>query len=586
MRHEPSNHLGRRARVNLEAKFLLLTLFVAGLFLVVTNSSLVNNFNYMDTMTSHKLKSEFLRSTDTTPKPIQVARQEYEKLKREFLDSTGVKQEEDLTMTIITKSSDADTMFCACDIVSVDCLDSVNCIPKQATLSLRVTSLRDVATGILLRSLIKKTAKFEGHSNVKNSRVPMGKGFQYKTISAFQSWVKNNTLPSEHDPSPSWIFLKGAKKKYQKCKDNNLVGFQCYFTAINEREEFDRLEEEALAYNHHLLKTDHELGQHMLHQVQDIQTAVSEDKENEIHALDYLRMFSHILRMLFNRQQPLRELSRRTRVFNANEPEQSQKRSDAHSGFDVLDKTRTQALERRVRAPPAAPLRVSIHMRRADACMANGKLVQEPSPLDSVAQQFAQRKCYATSVYMDALQRVKDMMSKNDPTRRIEVYFSSDDAGSMLEEIERQFPDLYRSMTWHIHDFDRERFKYKGFVEGYDHRNHNLLGEAAAADLWLLSNGDVFIGHLGSRFGKVAYLLATARHNRFVPFFSVDGHSVCCEIDEPCGEMKPYIKSMSDCLTFSHDLASEEYGIKLDNEYFEVGSYMRKIVAEAKGALR
>lgn len=568
------NHLGRRhARISLEAKFIFFALFVAGLFLVVTYSSILNSAQYMDVMsTRYELKRDFIRGTDTAPKirdstndnnlraelsapasgyeHMPVATQEYEKLKRDFLDSTGGKQEEDLTMTIITKSSYSDTMICACDIVSVDCLDSVNCIPKQTA------SLRDVATGILLRSLIKKTATFEGHSNVRNSRVPMGKGLQYKTINAWYSFTKNNTLPLKHDPSPSWIFLKEAKKKYQMCKDNNLVGFQCYFTAINEEEEFGRLEEEALAHHHHLLKTDQDLEQHMRYHIQDIQTAVSE----EIHALDHLRMFAHILRMLFNRQEPLRELSSRTRVFNANDNEQSQKQSDAD----------------------AAPLRVSIHIRRADACMADGKLVQEPSPLDSVAQQFAQRKCYATSVYMDALQRLKDMISKRDPTQRIEVYFSSDDASSMLEEIEGQFPDLYRSMTWYIHDFDRERFKYKGFVEGYDHKNHNLLGEAAAADLWLLSNGDVLIGHLGSRFGKVAYLLAVARHNRFVPFFSVDGHSVCCEIDEPCGEMKPYIKSMSDCLTFSHDLASEEYGYKLEKEYFEVGSYMRKIVAEAK----
>ena len=33
------------------------------------------------------------------------------------------------------------------------------------------------------------------------------------------------------------------------------------------------------------------------------------------------------------------------------------------------------------------------------------------------------------------------------------------------------------------------------------------------------------VGHLGSRFGKVSWLLATARRNDFVPFFSVDGHS-------------------------------------------------------------
>jgi len=559
-------------KFSLETIFIFLAFLLAGSFLFI-HHIVDNNANKIDmTSSGEKLKRDFLRSTGKSPgindadadftndgnpradltTPIAAdnefspeTRREHEQLKRDFLQSTG-RQEDNLAMTIITKSDTGTT--CSCDIVSADCLDSVNCLPEQAT------SLRNVATGILLRRLIKKTAKFEGPSLVKDSRCPVGKGFQYKTINAWLSWVNNNELPLQHDPSPTHIFFKNAKHKY--CADNSLVSFQCYFTSINEQEEFDTLEAEALPYLDDLLKTNQVSEQKIIRQMQDIQAAVSKEKGNEINALDHLRMMAHILRMLFNRQVPLRELSSMTRSFNANENEESQKQL------------------------VSPPLRVSIHIRRADACMANGKLVKEASPLDSSAQQFALRICYATSVYMDALQRLKDIHTKRDPTRRIEVFVSSDDASSLMDEIRDQFSDLYKSMTWRIHDVDRERFNYKGFVEGYDHKNHNLLGEAAAADLWLLSNGEVFIGHLGSRFGKVAYLLATARHNRFIPFFSVDGHSVCCEIDEPCGEMKPYITSMSDCLTFSHDLVQGR-GHVLNKDYFEVGSYMRKIVAQA-----
>ena len=70
------------------------------------------------------------------------------------------------------------------------------------------------------------------------------------------------------------------------------------------------------------------------------------------------------------------------------------------------------------------------------------------------------------------------------------------------------------------------------------------------------SHGQVFIGHLGSRFGKVGWLLATARFHTFIPFFSVDGHSFCCDVDEHCARMKPYVSDMENCMTFSYDVVA------------------------------
>jgi hypothetical protein len=76
------------------------------------------------------------------------------------------------------------------------------------------------------------------------------------------------------------------------------------------------------------------------------------------------------------------------------------------------------------------------------------------------------------------------------------------------------------------------------------------LGEAAMIDMWHLSHGQVFIGHLGSRFGKLSWWQAIARQNSFVPYFTVDGHSVCCDIDEACGNVSAAVISMENCLTF------------------------------------
>jgi hypothetical protein len=41
---------------------------------------------------------------------------------------------------------------------------------------------------------------------------------------------------------------------------------------------------------------------------------------------------------------------------------------------------------------------------------------------------------------------------------------------------------------------------------------------------------------------------ATARYNSFIPFYSVDGHSVCCDIDEACGTNAQDVVSMENCV--------------------------------------
>jgi hypothetical protein len=47
----------------------------------------------------------------------------------------------------------------------------------------------------------------------------------------------------------------------------------------------------------------------------------------------------------------------------------------------------------------------------------------------------------------------------------------------------------------------------------------------------------------------------------------------CCEIDENCGEVEPYITDMENCLTFGHEYINFDH-----KDYFESGSHARKIV--------
>ena len=84
------------------------------------------------------------------------------------------------------------------------------------------------------------------------------------------------------------------------------------------------------------------------------------------------------------------------------------------------------------------------------------------------------------------------------------------------------------------------------------------------------------MGHLGSRFGKVGWLLATAKYNTLIPYWTVDGRSYCCEIDEVCSNATELIGSMEHCLTFAHDLAQDDADIDEDlDSYWEKGSSIR-----------
>merc|ERR1711862_1037751 len=92
--------------------------------------------------------------------------------------------------------------------------------------------------------------------------------------------------------------------------------------------------------------------------------------------------------------------------------------------------------------------------------------------------------------------------------------------------------ELYEEVTWKVVRYPTQQvFNYSHTIPGGSKllqysKDHSELGKTSILDLWHLSHGQVYIGHLGSSFGKLAWYEAMARHNTFIPYYTVDGHSV------------------------------------------------------------
>lgn len=434
-------------------------------------------------------------------------------------------------LTIMTTKEDGER--CECDLMSVDCLSSIKCIPEGYNAEQRI------ALGIWTRRIIKETARFEGES-APYVDLPLGKITQYTTTNQWQSWTESNTLPFQY-PHIEDTFIDSTR--YNSCVERNLVGKNCFFAPLNSAEDMDPMETAAMTK----FSMPARMKKILSNDITRYRKASRGRKANALPALGHLLSIAHMIRIRFNRQYALRS------IFDS--------RIQSY-GKQIVDDKRK--------------LKVSLHLRRADSCWHQKDGYElEPWALDSPPQMSSTRVCYDTSVYMKALLRVEEMTG-----RPIEVYLSTDHAGSVLEEIRTQYTDVYDRMGWKVLEYNRDIFNYDTMIEEPGHGKHGILGESAIADLWLLGHGEVFIGHLGSRFGKMGWLLATARHNRFIPFLSVDGHSYCCEVDERCSDQRPYITGMENCMTFNHELIGWTRGITTNSDYWEVGSTVRRKVYE------
>jgi hypothetical protein len=415
---------------------------------------------------------------------------------------------------------------CECDVLSVDCIDYIACIPTSDNHRHALVHL-----GIETRSAMKRTAKFEGY--VQDSTVaPVGKSHQYAAMAAWNSWVVANILPKQYALKNPHDFVN--ETFYPSCRETHRKGKSCFFTRITDPEDVRRgvMEKKAIKWfsdNKYGGKNEVESMRTMLQdfitkqrrQLQHVhagrEKALSFDKSHDgvtlptssMSPLGQLMVFSHLIRLLFQPRPFLLDIyeEKLTTVKPTHEQQQ--------------DQTST--------AP--SPFTISVHMRRGDSCHFDDDLQHYPyereaSSLQSPAQTSNVRRCYQTAVYLKVLERIRDLVPKNRP---LHVYLSTDDTGNVMKEIAANHTHVYKNVVdeWHYLDYSRAHFQYDltEFIESDANHNRPVMGETAVTDLWLLSHGQAFIGHLGSRFGKVAWYLATSRHNSFIPYFSVDGHS-------------------------------------------------------------
>eukprot|EP00531_Pseudo-nitzschia_arenysensis_P003979 CAMPEP_0116149970 /NCGR_PEP_ID=MMETSP0329-20121206/19270_1 /TAXON_ID=697910 /ORGANISM="Pseudo-nitzschia arenysensis, Strain B593" /LENGTH=486 /DNA_ID=CAMNT_0003646397 /DNA_START=412 /DNA_END=1873 /DNA_ORIENTATION=- len=278
----------------------------------------------------------------------------------------------------------------------------------------------------------------------------------------------------------------------------------------------------------------------------------------DFSALGNLILFAHMTRLQFNRRPFLNEIYKKQ--LTAVVIPKAENQTNTYYNED--------------------PFIIALHMRRGDSCGDPNPQKYESlaSDLFSKAQTGGDRKCYQTEVYLRAVARIRELVPKKRP---IHVYLATDDVGNVIQD---QYPEEADGTTetvmdstlgvdkWYFLNITRDHFQYKSdSIESMENaENQPLLGETAVTDLWLLSHGHAFVGHLGSRFGKVSWLMATARRNSFIPFFSVDGHSFCCEIDESCGKAKAYM-TVNNCLTYGHEYSNYDH-----ENYWKLGSVARK----------
>jgi hypothetical protein len=446
-------------------------------------------------------------------------------------------------ITDILDETGAANIRCECELLSIDCLNSVRCLPVGAAADTQILM------GVEARKAIKDGSHFikgtDNRGRPDDPHDPIGKGFQYTSIRMWRRWIEGGEITNSHYHKSHYI----NETWYHFCREHRLKGRNCFFKN-NDKEE-DLGEIELTAQNRSSIPDS------VRQKLRDAIEQYRNTRGSSSSALGHLLALAHMSRIQFNRQITVVEFYRKY-------------------------------LKRK--APPTSAgtkkesLRVSLHIRRGDACSTNpinkNNHMAEASPIHSPPQMTNIRKCYQTTVYLDALRRVQQLV----PERQLEIFLSTDDAGDILEEIRANHTDLWESAAWNYLDYDRQTFKNlvkSGNTVEFQHADDMAwLGETAAADLWLQSHGQVFIGHLGSRFGKVGWLLATARAGTFVPYFTVDGHSFCCDIDEPCGSMSQYITSMENCMTFTlNSITAKTF--PEHPSYWEVGNTFRRFVAQS-----
>jgi len=467
--------------------------------------------------------------------------------------------------------------------------------------------------GIELRRAMKANSNYEtfrtGH-NYQVEPLPLGKLLQYNTMGSWRSWRTRNVI-YEYNWKVKSIFIEPSQ--YPECQgeDNGKFyesilynGASCFYQSPKAPEETAGtiIEDEAKRwYNtriengkgtqkyirkiwdeffrqHRPLPQRSPSGSEERSASSDSSDVAAAEYDVDFSALGNLVLFAQMARIKFNRRPFLDEIYKE-QLTAVMVPKAENPVGGETNNTDTNDED---------------PFIVSLHMRRGDSCGIPDPRAYErrASPLDQGPQMGGDRKCYQTEVYLRAVARVRELVPK---TRPLHVYLATDDVGNVMRDIfttkyiigeksSGESNDEEKSDTnevtsddlgidkWYFLNITRDHFLHKSdTIEAPENvENQPKLGETAVTDLWLLSHGHAFVGHLGSRFGKVSWLLAMARRNNFIPFFSVDGHSFCCEIDEDCAATKPFI-TVSNCLSFGHEYSEYDH-----ERYWETGSLARR----------
>ena len=141
-----------------------------------------------------------------------------------------------------------------------------------------------------------------------------------------------------------------------------------------------------------------------------------------------------------------------------------------------------------------------------------------------------------SKVYADELEIVKDKYNITD------VYLAST-GPDVLKDFKANYSRLFAKLNWHYLDFDHDMAEH-GNSWNDDHSSR--IGAGSWANMWHLSNGDVFIGSFASHWARSAWELGMGRKGRLIPYVSVDGHSPCCD-SKKCAENSR--KTMDQCLS-------------------------------------
>ena len=420
---------------------------------------------------------------------------------------------------------------CSCSLASPDCLSAVACLPSAAE------SHAIITVGVLTRQIIQEKATFTGRDDPLDQE-PIRDALRMSSATVWRDWPQKNRLPfryadtvpstttsknssssssssnkksdstttkAKKDKKQSKSSTKGGTGKNEKkdkttstslqeedkyCVTNRLKGKNCFFKAMTQPEDLEDIEIAALEAT----SVPPEVKVAVKNDLVLYRELRRKKRPNELPALGHLLTFAHLVRLRFNRRSNLKEFYEKHLHTQVGK----QAAAAGTNNNSTVATTNTATTASKNSNVEYYPIRVSLQIG------AGADL----------------------HYYMDALEQVEFMTG-----RPVEVYLSSTD-NKILDLIEDKYQSLIHRFTWKYLVLSPEE---------------TATDYARTAEMWLLSHGEVFVvGQLGTE-----WLLATARHNRFVPYLSIGGHGICEATDSSTTKSSSSSSSIFGCELFA-----------------------------------